>query len=56
MSSLLVNLAFFVANIMSMDHQSGRILATISVFLIYIKAFYFFRLFSPTAAFMRMII
>jgi hypothetical protein len=55
LASLMLNLAFFIANIIDVPHPSGRVLASVSIFFIYIKAFYFFRLFQQTAAFMRMI-
>jgi len=48
-------MVFFVNCIIDQKPQISRILGAVAVFLIYIKAFYFFKLFSPTASFMRTI-
>jgi len=54
-ASILVNIIVLVGQIAQMDIQTLNNLAALGVFLIWLKLFYWMRLFDPTAAFLRMI-
>jgi len=48
-------ITFTIGDQMEMDYVTGKNIAAIASFLLWVKMFYFLRIFHPTAAFIRMI-
>mmetsp|Transcript_102001 Transcript_102001/g.140935 ORF Transcript_102001/g.140935 Transcript_102001/m.140935 type:complete len:374 (+) Transcript_102001:574-1695(+) len=55
-SSIILNITILVLQVMEQDAETIRQIASVAVFLLWVKMFYWMRLFGPTAAFLRMII
>lgn len=54
-SSTLLVITFCICDMAKINYEDGRVIASIAVLLLWAKSFYFLRIFSPTAAFIRMI-
>lgn len=48
-------IAFTICDFIEVNYTTGKNVAAIASFLIWLKMFYFLRIFHPTAAFIRMI-
>jgi hypothetical protein len=55
LSSTSMVIAFVSADFAEASEEVGRNIASVAVFLLWVKLFYFLRIFHPTAAFIRMI-
>ncbi|CDW76983.1 wd-40 repeat protein [Stylonychia lemnae] len=54
--SISLNIAFILLDLSNVESTKVRPLVSVAVFLMWIKLFYFMRLFQPTASFIRMIV
>jgi len=54
--SLLLNLAYIVCDFCGVSQYKLRAMASIAIILIWIKSFYFFRIFDETAPMVRMVL
>lgn len=55
LSSTIMVITFTIGDQMEMKYVTGKNIASIASFLLWVKMFYFLRIFHPTAAFIRMI-
>ena len=53
--SLFINTAFVIGDLMSLELQTMRPIAAVAIFIMWMKFFYFLRLFETTAPVVRMI-
>jgi hypothetical protein len=55
LTSTILVIIFVIMDLTEADYFDGRNLASVTVFFLWVKMFYFLRIFHPTAAFIRMI-
>jgi hypothetical protein len=56
MGSLLINLAYLISDLVDANPSRNRTLSSVAALFMWMKLLYFLRLFTPTAALIRMIV
>jgi len=54
-SSNIMVLAFVICDFSAVEFETGRSVSSVAMLLLWVKLFYFLRIFKPTASFMRMV-